>query len=360
MTSKYKYIIAIVVVIIIVLLSIVMGQSAQEPPPLSQVQLPQSTNSNQWIKANAPAFTHPYGVVSDPAVLQDGKTLRMFYTCLNPHIDRTAICQNTSTDDGKTWKTVATAKSAEDPAGLVVKGGTGLWDEYLETAAIVKRDGTYYLFYSGYVKVKGVVAHKGKIGLAKSQDGITFVKVPQAVLLPTVDWYDNDAIYSPVVTVMPDNSFAMLYVGHSYCDTCGSNQGVRILGATSPDGIAWTKVTTPVLTGGTVSWTTDGVAEPDLATINGTFYLFITGLQGDARVIGIAKSNNVFGPYTVSATPIIKPGPSAYDSSLVLAPTVLIEGDLARVWYLAYSGDGSSGDGTYSIGYVQATVPFVE
>jgi hypothetical protein len=98
------------------------------------------------------------------------------------------------------------------------------------------------------------MGYPAALGLAYSSDGITFNRYQDGksvqsptngrkfplifliwsiapVLANTPGWYDNDAIYSPVMLFDPTdpNKLLMIYVGHCYWD-CEVVPGIRLLG----------------------------------------------------------------------------------------------------------------------------------
>jgi beta-xylosidase len=145
----------------------------------------------------------------------------------------------------------------------------------------------------------------------------------------------------------------MIYTGHCYTN-CTSEPGVRLLAATSTDGITWTKVTEPVLSRSTeIEWMKDGAAEADLIQgPDGAFYMFFTGMQDEQRVIGVARGASPFGPWEINPDPIVRPTPGSFDEAGVLAPEVIIEQGKARMWYLAFA----AGEFPF-IGYAESVWP---
>jgi hypothetical protein len=145
----------------------------------------------------------------------------------------------------------------------------------------------------------------------------------------------------------------LLYTGHCYTD-CVDEPGVRLLAATSSDGVAWIKRGEPVLTRSTeIAWMNEGVAEADIVYgPDGAFYLFFTGLQGEQRVIGVARGASPLGPWEINPVPIVLPTPGAFDAGGVLSPEVLIEGGKARMWYLSFTAEGYPW-----IGYAESVWP---
>jgi predicted GH43/DUF377 family glycosyl hydrolase len=267
------------------------------------------------------------------------------------------ICEATSSD-GMSWTNIPTTGEIE---GLVLAGRPGMWDEHLETSLIVKRGDQYLLYYSGY-QTDGlpVIGFPASLGLATSTDGVTFTRVQdEPILSPTEGALDNDAIYGPTI-VEYNSQLVMIYAGHCYnnCPT-GEDSEVTLLAATSTDGITWTKQSDPVLARiDGLNWMEDGIADPDLVLgPDGRYYLFFTGVREDDRAIGLAVSDSPFGPWTVNADPIILPSVTGvgFDAAGVVAPTVLFEGDRARMWF---RGTGSNDEG-FAIGYAEAPWPIV-
>lgn len=301
--------------------------------------------------ATASAANEEYSVItgdyiaSDPAVMKDGSIFRMFYTCLIPP-SRTAICEKVSTD-GIEWTNVG---GAENEVQVLV-GVDGEWDENLETPSIIKINDTYFLYYSGY-QDNGTPANgfPASLGLAVSSDGVNFTKAG-IVMTPTVNGYDNDAIYSP--DIIYDDAIdvlAMVYAGHSYCTTCLT--GNRILLATSTDAFNWHKSDTPLLEANSeVQWMQDGVAEPALIKIDGVYHLFFTALSGEERTIGIATSDSLGGPYALLLSyPLLTADDTGFMQ--VLAPTVLREDDQLHIWY------STSNETAFTISYSENNVYF--
>ena len=171
----------------------------------------------------------------------------------------------------------------------------------------VRSGGQVWLFYDG----------AGGIGLAQSSDGLTFTKVAAPVLPAdaSASW-ENGAPHSPGVAIFPDGTWHMLY-----------GAGGSIGEATSPDGLAWTRVAgNPVLTpspvvdpstlapGATPPFDEYGVDDPILApqmTIDGRLQIrvFYTGYGDPASAsprssaIGLAGRFGDAGPLSHQTDP---------------------------------------------------------
>lgn len=308
-----------------------------------------------WTKRPGPVFTGTH-VASDPSVLRGRDGYRMYYTAMDargwPARARVVIALARSRD-GLSWEN---ADTGHPVAGTVLEGREGSWEENLEAAYAVEFGGECLLYYGGYRHEghprKGFPA---SMGLARSRDGVRFARVSdRPILSPSKGWYDNDALYSPVV--FPWNGgLGMIYVGHCYTDASGiPAPGVRILGATSPDGVRWTKRPEPVLGERRgIPWMTEGAAEPGLlAGPDGSWYLAFTGMQGERRVLGIARGASPFGPWEIRERPILEPGPRGFDRAGVLAPHMLLEGGRVRMWFL-----GADRGDKFAIGYAEAAWP---
>lgn len=326
-------------------------------PPASALArvFPRGAAPNLWAKQFAPAATSPTGVASDPSAIFDGlaNIYRMVYTALNANTGQTVIVMVTSASPNGPWTPVSSTVLPGEPAGMILKGDPVGWDVAIEAAYLLQlgASANYFLYYSGYI-LGGTPVNHGHIGLAFGTDGVTFTKVGD-LIQPTPNSYDSDACFSPAVIY--DGAFKMIYTGHAYSGTDPAKLGVQIVGASSADGIAWTKESAAVCRGGSQAWTADGVAEAEIVFLSGIYYLFLTGIAGAARVIGIATSGSFFGPYdaTVGANPVVIPGGTSYDvGGLDLAPSILVVGSTAYCWFLGYLS------GTYSIGLATAHIPF--
>ena len=291
-------------------------------------------------------------LASDPSVVLRRSDLAMAYTDLDVATNRTVLALAVS-NDGRRWRT---EWNAQGVGGLVLAGREGRWDENLESAALLRTDRGWRLYYSGYPDegrpVKGFPA---ALGLAASGDGRTFVRSSdEPVLRPTPGWYDNDAVYSPTL-LHERGAYTMIYVGHAYTDVSKIGAGgVYLLWAVSDDGVIWRKGEAPLAGPGSFGdWRRDGLAEPFLVRRGpGAYLLFYTGLRGEERALGVATAPTPTGPWDFGRRPILRPGPpGSADARQVLAPSVLLEGDLLRLWYLAVDSRGR-----LSVGYAEGSL----
>ena len=274
-------------------------------------------------------------IASDPSVVHYDGRYWMAYTELDWRSSHTVIAMAMSLD-GLNWTPVTTDDAIP---GVVMRGGVNLPYQNLEAPELVRTKTGWLLYFSAY-QDKGYPA-KGfpaSLWLATSYDGVHFsIFGTTAVMVPTPGWYDNDAIYSPSI-VRRGGKYIMAYAGHAYTDTSKiAHGGVYVLGAESYDGIVWTKLDNPLLgPGDGPAWMRDGAGEPELFVDKmRVLHLLFTGLSGEDRIIGIAEAPNWPGPFKVRPTAVLVPDPAEGEVK-VLAPSVVVEQNRMRMWYLSY------------------------
>lgn len=343
--------------IALILAAFLLSACGSSPAPDHAVN--PATGWVQWHKNSSAVYTAATHVASDPSVMADESVFRLAYTGVdlsNPMGPHASIDLATS-PDSLSWSPLSSATvSTADSNGEILRGRPGAWDENLETPFLMKTLSGYMLYYSGYRDATSPAHGKGfpaALGLATSRDGITFTRAQSdPVLEPSAGTFDADAIYSPDI-IPYQGGYLMVYAGHCYSD-CPGNPGVRILGATSPDGINWTKFGQPLLaTTGTPEWMRDAVAEPAiLLGPDGDLYLFFTGVKDNERVIGVARASSPTGAWEINPEAIVKPTAGAFDEIGDIAPTVLLENGTVRMWFV-----GRNRTGQYAIGYAEAPWP---
>ena len=303
-----------------------------------------------WEKQSESSFSGTV-IASDPSVIKANDTYYMYYTDLDLTTDRTYIALATSSDGKNCTKITSTLGLP----GAVLVGSTGTWSENMEAAEAVLYEDKVYLYFSGYLDIGGPeLNEKGfpaSVGLAISDNFKDFTRTHfEPIIEPSTGWYDHHAVTSP--TVIYDNGFKMMYAGHCYgsqfCTNVEKPMSNFVIGATSIDGINWTKLPEPLLFANpTISWMDWGAAEPTLVKLDNHYQVIFTGLHDEERVLGFAETTSFAEPWEIHKTPVLEPSPnSPIDSIGVLAPTVLIEGDQAHMWYL-----GNNPNPGFTIGY---------
>ncbi len=156
---------------------------------------------------------------SFPAVIHDGTEFRMWYSASDGEVG--AVGYATS-PDGTTWtKHAGNPVMSTGPAGAFDDGG--IWP------GTVLFDGeTYRMWYTGERDTSEWIF---TIGTAESDDGLSWTRHPEPVIVPDAPW-NHWLAYAPTV-VFDGSVYRMWYAGNS-----GSS--VSIGHAVSTDGIEWT------------------------------------------------------------------------------------------------------------------------
>jgi beta-xylosidase len=304
----------------------------------------------KFTKRSEPVWEGVF-TAADPSIIRDGDTLRMYYSSLVLDPEEKLVIAGAKSVDGIHWEPANEMEGAESIA-LDVTSGT--WDDHLEAVSVIKKGSELWMYYCGYpdeADVVGKIVAEGEIGLAKSDNTITFTRTSSDPLLSlgTTNTKDANALFSPTI-IKEGDTYYMLYVG--YCIENCSPAFIGILGATSTDGEIWTKLSEPIISGSdfNLDWA-EVIKEP--AIVKGpdnVFYLFISGDTG----IGVARSTNILGPYEVYPEPILKKEHD-WESYSVIAPSVIIENDKVRMWYMGVTVSGTGAD--FAIGYAESAFP---
>ncbi len=183
-------------------------------------------------------------VCPDVIPLPDGGW-RMYFEG-QPHIGPSSIMSAYSTD-GLKWE--------HEPG---IRFGDGDAHYGSPRCLYVESDGQmrYRLYCHRAVGQPGVGVRSDKtIISAISNDGLTFEREP-GVRISQTNEYETATVYAPEVLRLGDGTYRMYYAGWSAEPLHG-----RILSATSPDGLTWTKDPEPSVTFGG-RWDTQKCSEP--------------------------------------------------------------------------------------------------
>ena len=119
-----------------------------------------------------------------------------------------------------------------------MRGEPVAWEakDVFNPAAIV-RDGLVHLIYRAEDRV-GRFAGTSRLGLAVSEDGISFSREPAPVLYPDRDAHQaqewEGGCEDPRVVELPDKTYLLTYTAYD-------GRVARLMVATSPDLRSWTK-----------------------------------------------------------------------------------------------------------------------
>ncbi|HOX84121.1 MAG TPA: hypothetical protein PLS08_13920, partial [Chryseolinea sp.] len=313
-----------------------------------------STNQSSgihFIKQSLPVWEGKF-VAADPSIVRDGDSLRMYYTSLLTDPTEKIFISGAKSKDGIHWTPSNNIVGGESIA-LDVREGE--WDNHLEAVSIIIEGNETWMYYCGYeqeAEVAGTIVATGQVGLAKSINNRTFERssIDPILSLGQNNSKDFNALFSPTV-IKEGNTYYMFYVG--YCIENCTPAFIGILAATSTDGINWTKQAEPILSGEDVSLDWAGVIK-EPAIVKGPdnmYYLFISGDES----IGVARSSSILGQYEVYPKPILTKE-YTWEASSVIAPTVIIEDNKVRMWYMGVVASGTGAD--FAIGYAESSFPF--
>lgn len=301
-------------------------------------------------KHEGPVWEGTY-VAGDPTVLRVDGVYRMYYTSID-EIDgeEHIMIAGAVSPDGLAW-----AKATDVPGeSIALDRDEASWDRFLETAELAAAGDVLWMWYAGYpeeAETTGKAVANGEIGVATSMDGTTFTRASAAPVLIRggAAALDYNALFSPTV-VLHEGLWHMLYTGWAV-DDAPLNPFIGLLGATSADGVNWTKHEGEVLSGPAIelAWA-EVVKEADLVQApDGEYYLFFTGDD----VLGVAKATHPFGPWSVLPEPVLV-ADQDWEAGAVIAPSVLIEHDRVRVWYMGFQPEFTD----FAVGYAEAPYPF--
>jgi hypothetical protein len=235
------------------------------------------------LTTNEVPYAGVAALASSALVEDDGTWVLYFYTweTRSGANARAAIGRATASDPLGPW--------TPDPEPVLLPGSAGDWDEHhVSTPRVVRADDRYYMYYSGY---DGRGVRTSMIGLAMSEDGITWTKyddpattdVPFAesdpVLLPEGQ---TPLVHQPNVQITPDG-WVMVYRS----STSGSS-GMSLWYALSEDGIHWEPAAEEPI------WTPDAIPNSrsfwftSLAYHDDTYYLYIEGQRRNYTSIYVA------------------------------------------------------------------------
>jgi hypothetical protein len=206
-----------------------------------------------------------------------------------------------------------------DKHGVVVDNG-GLYDLfYAANSQMLKDEGIYKIWYAGYNGTNS------RIMYATSNDGINWMKSSYNPVIDIGQPGDDDDVHASIPSLIKDAGiYKMWYAGHD-------GSVYRIIYATSPDGINWTKYGT-VLTG-------TSVAPGTVIKDGGMYKMWYHDQAGGNWRIYYANSTD--GTNWTKNGMVLDLSPGELDDTHVGAAAVIKENDnLYRMWYAGHDGSG--------------------
>jgi predicted GH43/DUF377 family glycosyl hydrolase len=207
----------------------------------------------------------------------------------------------------------------------------GAWyNGAIKSCVIYNADSSRYeMFFSGSTTASG--GRPCRIGLAYSNDGLSWQVQPTWVLAPTAGTWDSYTTEFPFV-IIENGVYKMWYAG-------AQNMATYKIGyATSLNGINWTKHPTPVLDAGPDAWEAGGVAGSHIMKDTGGYKLWYWGANTSQtrECIGYATSTDgILWQKDTQNNPILEPGISGeWDDTWVVGPSVMFKDNIYYMWYL--------------------------
>jgi predicted GH43/DUF377 family glycosyl hydrolase len=201
----------------------------------------------------------------------------------------------------------------------------GGWDSGdVLNPVVVRRNGLYYNFYSGY---DGRTWHTG---LATSRDGVAWTRHGKALSPGPAAW-EGGYIAANGAALHTGGEFLYWY-------QAGPKDTPSLGLARSPDGQAWARHPEPVLRPGPRgSWDERGVGDPDVIRIGPWFYMFYLGQDRARRQrLGLARSRDGVRWQKLRSSPVLELGaPGAFDEVGLGEPAVW---SASGSYYMLYTG----------------------
>ena len=301
---------------------------------------------------------------SDPCVLKDDDGYKLYYTCVGvtqeeidaaAPLDPTPICRIcvATSNDGITF--------TRHPNNPILDLSENEWDSYaLETPFVMKIGAEYWLYYNGkdteYMQdvINGDKITLGSIGLAISNDGITFTRTatnpifePSPLTDPSnyVGSWDSWVVEGPCIIEV--GSEYWMYYGGAGSEVAG--EMINSIGlAKSSDGMTWRKAPqNPIINEGNASsWDRYHVIDPSVIKYNNRYMLWYHGgdiyFAADEEYsnfnIGVAYSVDGINWVKDSSNPVLKNNVLNWTSSGIMAPSVIEESDKFVMYFHGLNG----------------------
>ena len=222
-----------------------------------------------------------------------------------------------------------------EPKIVLNKGNRTSWESIVNRASILRYNDKYYMWYTGQYN------DFSKIGLAKSYDGINFIKYKNnPVMIPEYKFEKKSVMNPHVIYDQEEKIFKMWYsAGETY-------EPDVICYAVSRDGINWIKYgKNPIFVSNLNKTILDNYKIGGCYVnkiSNKKYVMFYIGYSdiNTARIF-IAFSENGINNWKRRNFPIIFPTKDKFDNNACYKPSAILERNKNRwmIWYNGRNGD---------------------
>ncbi len=227
-------------------------------------------------------------------------------------------------NDAQTW--------TQEPEVCLDKNPQSRWEDIVSRSCTVKKDGIWHMWYTGQCLKESM---KGRIGYAKSKDGIRFERVQKDPVLIAVESYEHPGVMNPYVRWDEKRG-----VWRMWYTAGGTYEPDRLCYAESKDGVKWDRKGVILEHGPRESWYRERVAACEVHPLpDGRYAMFFIGYPDlDTAYIGCAISpDGIRNWKVIDQSPIIVPDIGTWDSCACYKPSVMRDEKKGR-WMLWYNG----------------------
>jgi predicted GH43/DUF377 family glycosyl hydrolase len=153
---------------------------------------------------------------------------------------------------------------------------------------------------------------------------------------PPGSW-DAGAVFDALIIQVGD-TLKMWYTGND--SPVDVDFAPQIGYASSLDGMQWHRRSAPIMSGRPGMWDSDGVASPSVILDGDTLRMWYVAIVSGRPSTGIGYATSVDGStWTRHESPVLESGPAGtWDGSFLLSPRVIKQNGSYRMWYSAGSG----------------------
>ncbi|HVO73713.1 MAG TPA: hypothetical protein VMT35_06795 [Ignavibacteriaceae bacterium] len=246
-------------------------------------------------------------------LLKDETNYKMWYTGLS--YSGTSYVYYAFSENGLQWE-----KYGQSPVLFPDSSG---WDSYhVSSGPVIKEDGTYKMYYSGWNDQYG----SWPVGLAISPDGIHWTRYACNPIITGEGW---DLQIRPQSIIKKDGIYYMFFTG-------GTGHECKIGVATSSNGIDWEKYSGNPVMVAEKSWEGYGVAFPSVIYENNEFAMVYQGILDENTSFGLASSTDGLHWTKNSSNPFFKTEDCNRDVYKISFPYYLISGNEQRIYYTGF------------------------